>query len=98
MKNAAAVAGLFALAALALALPTGTRGEAPPGPGRPLPPFLDVFRANKPPAVAVHEVALASAVGQVSGYLARPDTPEHLPAVLLLPGEEGLTGWMKENA
>jgi carboxymethylenebutenolidase len=63
-----------------------------------LPPFLEVFRAYRPPAIATQEVRFASAVRRVTGYLARPDTPERLPAVLLLPGEQGLTDWMRENA
>jgi dienelactone hydrolase len=32
------------------------------------------------------------------GYLARPDTAERLPAVLLIPGSEGATAWAQESA
>jgi carboxymethylenebutenolidase len=61
-------------------------------------PFLEEFRAHTPPPVATQEAAIPTAVGRVRGYLARPETTERLPAVLLLPDEQGLTPWMKENA
>jgi carboxymethylenebutenolidase len=65
---------------------------------QPLPPFLHVFKAPAEPPPAVSEVAIPSAVGPVRGYLARPATPESLPAILLLPDAFGLTAWMKQNA
>jgi carboxymethylenebutenolidase len=68
------------------------------GKGTPLPLFLDVFRQDRRPAIVTQGVTIDSAVGPVRGSLARPDTRERLPAVLLLPPEAGLTDWMKENA
>jgi dienelactone hydrolase len=44
------------------------------------------------------DIAFPTAVGRAAGYLARPDTAERLPAVLLIPGEGGLDDWMRENA
>jgi dienelactone hydrolase len=75
------------------------RSQAPQEPGQDprFPPFLKVFRERKEPPIVVKDVFIASAVGRVRGYLARPDTPAPLPAVLLLPGAAGLTAWMKEN-
>src|SRR5262249_25970535 len=60
-------------------------------------PFLEVFQANQEPPVVTQEVSIQSAVGSVRGLLARPDTKERLPAVLVIPGKEGLTEWMKQN-
>src|SRR5262245_36938819 len=67
-------------------------------PDRPLPPFLDVFRANQQPPVVTRAVTIPSVIGDVPAVLARPETKERLPAVMLIPGREGLTEWMKENA
>jgi carboxymethylenebutenolidase len=63
-----------------------------------VPPFLDTFRANNEPAIVSKMVSFPSAVGTVKGYLARPDTKEVLPAVLLLHDEAGLTPWMQTSA
>jgi dienelactone hydrolase len=60
--------------------------------------FLDLFRQNKQARVLTTEVRFESAIGSVHGYLARPDVPEPLPAVLLISGEETLNEWMKENS
>ncbi len=60
-------------------------------------PFLEVFRANQAPPVVAREVTFQSAVGPVHGVLARPETKERLPAVLIIPGKEGLTEWMRQN-
>jgi dienelactone hydrolase len=43
-------------------------------------------------------VTIDSAAGRVPGYLVRPDTAERLPAVLLVPGDEGLSDWVKQSA
>jgi len=63
-----------------------------------LPPFLEQFKqTNQPPTVS-RIVSFASALGPVSGFLARPDTKEQLPAILLIHDEAGLTDWMKQNS
>jgi carboxymethylenebutenolidase len=95
-----AATGLVAAAFLALMCGPG----APAQPGKPspapraLPPFLQDFRADTEPPVVTREVAFASAVGPVRGYLARPDTREPLPAVLVIHDEAGLTDWIKQSA
>jgi len=43
-------------------------------------------------------VTFSSALGAVNGFLARPDTKEQLPAVLLIHDEAGLSEWMKQNS
>jgi carboxymethylenebutenolidase len=63
-----------------------------------LPPFLDAFKQNNQPATVSRGVSYASAMGPVEGFLARPDTKEQLPAVLLIHDEAGLSEWMKQNA
>jgi dienelactone hydrolase len=60
-------------------------------------PFLEVFRDNQTPPVVTREVVIQSAVGPVHGLLARPETKERLPAVLIIPGKPGLTEWMRQN-
>jgi carboxymethylenebutenolidase len=75
----------------------GGRSE-PPAPRRDLPAFLQLFKGEKGPPVGGKEVSFASAVGTGTGYVARPETREVLPAVLLIAGEEGLTDWLKESA
>jgi carboxymethylenebutenolidase len=62
-----------------------------------LPPFLDQFKHNNQPAILSRTMSFASALGPVNGFLARPDTKEQLPAVLLVHDEAGLTEWMKQN-
>jgi dienelactone hydrolase len=62
------------------------------------PLFLDLFQQHKEPRVLATDIRFSSAIGPVSGYLARPDTTERLPAILLISAEEGLNDWMKENA
>jgi dienelactone hydrolase len=64
---------------------------------RPMPPFLDLFRGHGEVPIKSEDVHFLSAVGTVGGYLTRPATEDQLPAVLLLPGENGLTAWMKDN-
>jgi carboxymethylenebutenolidase len=98
--RAADVVRLSFLGALLLTLAPVMYCQSPPaaGSGRPVLPFLVEFRAHTPPTVVTREDMIPSAVGQVRGYLARPETTERLPAVLLLPDEQGLTPWMKENA
>jgi len=78
--------------------------EAPAQAGRPsdskhpMPLFLDLFRSNQRPTTATTDITVNTAVGSMRGYLARQDTAERLPAILLIPGEEGLNDWMKDNA
>jgi dienelactone hydrolase len=74
----------------------GSRSE-PPAPRPDLPPFLQLFKGDKAPPVVGRDITFPSAVGSGGGYLARPDTRERLPAVLLIPGEEGMTDWLKES-
>jgi len=66
--------------------------------GQPLKPFLEVFQAKKEPAVIGKSVTLVSALGDLRGYAARQETPERLPALLLVNGDDSITEWMKQNA
>jgi carboxymethylenebutenolidase len=66
-------------------------------PGK-LSPFLDDFRARNEPPVVTREVSFPSAAGTVRAYLARQDTREALPAVLLLHDQAGLSDWVKQSA
>jgi len=68
------------------------------GQGQPLKPFLEVFRTKKEPAVIGKSVTLVSALGNLRGYAARQETSERLPALLLVPGDAGISEWMKQNA
>jgi carboxymethylenebutenolidase len=75
--------------------------DAPAGkaqPGTPGDPFLDKFLSRKEPPTKTQEVTIQTALGRVRGYLARPDTNEQLPAILLVHDEAGLTRWIKESA
>jgi dienelactone hydrolase len=83
--------------AAALALTALLAAGAPGAPPPKLPPFLQLFNDHRETPVAARDVAVASAAGRVSGYLVRPDTPERLPAVLVVPGDEGLNDWVKES-
>jgi carboxymethylenebutenolidase len=87
---AAALVGL-----VLLVTPGGVRTAAQPPTDT---PFLEKFRAPREPTVVTREVAIRSAAGEVKGYLARPDTQERLPAVLLLHDETGPSDWLKEQA
>jgi carboxymethylenebutenolidase len=87
-------AGLVVLVTLFLALSAGTRGQE----RGPVTSFLQEFMSRPASAVMGQEVRVPSAIGPVTGYLARPEAAQHLPAVLLLPDERGLTDWMRENA
>jgi len=62
-----------------------------------LPPFLKDFLVKDPP-ILTKAVKITSAVGPVVGYVARPDTQEKLPGILLIHDQDGLTDWMKLNA
>jgi dienelactone hydrolase len=75
-------------------LAAGSAGAPPPK----LPPFLQLFKDRQETPLAARDVAVVSAAGQVPGYLVRPDTPERLPAVLIVPGTDGLSDWVKESA
>jgi carboxymethylenebutenolidase len=66
--------------------------------GKKLPPFLEAFQKNKQPPIVSRMVSFPSALGPVQGFMARPDTQEQLPAVLLIHDEAGLTEWMKQNS
>jgi dienelactone hydrolase len=91
--------GIPGVMLLVLLLPARTRSQAPrEAQGRPLSPFLETFLGRKSPKAVTQTVVVSSAVGRVSGYLARPDTPERLPAVLLLDGQEKPGPWMQRNA
>jgi carboxymethylenebutenolidase len=68
------------------------------GAQNPLMPFLEDFKAKNDPPILVKDVTIISAVEPVKAYLARPDSTEKLPAILLIHGEDGLTPWMKLNA
>jgi carboxymethylenebutenolidase len=63
-----------------------------------IPPFLEEFKRNTQPGTRSRNVTFPSALGSVKGVLARPDTSEQLPAILLIHDEAGLTDWMKQNA
>ena len=84
----------LALTVVSLFLCTTACPQVPAGK---MPPFLKEFLVKEPP-ILVKVVKIASAVGPVTGYVARPDTQEKLPAVLLIHDEDGLTDWMKLNA
>ncbi|MBV9124937.1 MAG: dienelactone hydrolase family protein [Planctomycetes bacterium] len=94
-----ALSAIAGLVVFRLVLSSGARCQVlvASGQGRPQQSFLEKFQAQKPAAVVTREVTFPSAVGPVAGYVARPQTSERLPAVLLLPGEQGLNDWMKGN-
>jgi dienelactone hydrolase len=98
-RNVVWLAGPLLLAG-AIAVGAGPRnaGPKPPEGPRPLPPFLDAFRAPREPPLLSEAVTLPTALGLVGGHLVRQDVRERLPAVLFLPGEEGLTDWAKLSA
>ncbi len=83
---------------LLVALVCASAAPAQPGKAPRVPPFLEDFRARNEPAILTTEVAFPSAAGKVRGYLARQDTKESLPAVLLIHDETGLSDWMKQSA
>jgi dienelactone hydrolase len=85
------------------------KGVDPP---RDLPSFLDDFQAGKPralplflndffadtaPPLIEKEVRFPSAVGPVTGFWARPEVKQPLPAALLVYDEDSWTPWMKVN-
>jgi carboxymethylenebutenolidase len=84
--------------AAALALTALVAAGAPGAPPPKLPPFLQLFNDHRQTPLAARDAAVASAAGRVSAYVVRPDTPERLPAVLIVPGDEGLNEWVKESA
>jgi carboxymethylenebutenolidase len=87
-------AGVLVLALLAPALALRGQPTPPPAP----PTFLEAFRDTKEATVTTRDVRFPSAIGTVTGYLARPDTTERLPALILLSDEGGLTDWTRGNA
>lgn len=62
----------------------------------PLPSFLDQFKANPEPAILSRLIQLPGSDRQV--YLARPDTKEKLPAVILVPDKNGPIDWYRLGA
>jgi carboxymethylenebutenolidase len=95
---AAGVVGFFVLAGLWIIFQTWAQAPKPNPQQRSLAPFLDEFRASKSVRIDTCTVTIPSAVGNVSGYLARPANGERLPAILLLFGKPGSTEWMKLSA
>ncbi|HYT94398.1 MAG TPA: dienelactone hydrolase family protein [Gemmataceae bacterium] len=93
-SKAAALGLLF----VALIVRPQTPAQSAPEPPGELPPFLDEFRADTQPLIVAADVSFRSAAGTVRGYLARQDTKEVLPAVLLVPDERGLTDCVKQSA
>ena len=61
----------------------------------PLPSFLDQFKANPEPDIRSRLIHLP---GSVAAYLARPDTTEKLPAVVLVPEKNGPIDWYRLSA
>lgn len=92
-NSAILLVGALAAAAVCAA---GPREAGQPAPSRELPPFLESFRSGKD-TIKTREVRIVSAVGEVNGYLARLDTTERLPALLLLYDGADLGAWMRTN-
>ncbi len=65
---------------------------------RSLPLFLEEFKGRKDPAIRTRKVKFPSALGPVPAYLARPDTNEQLPAILLIPDKAGPRDWYHLSA
>jgi carboxymethylenebutenolidase len=82
--------------ALALAFAAATPAQKNDPALKPLLPFLEEFK-TPPIAVSTTEVAVATALGRLTGVVARPDTSEKLPAVLLIHDRRGLGKWMRKN-
>jgi carboxymethylenebutenolidase len=87
----------------ALVVLTFVSGQQKPPPKPPagtgeLPPFLEAFQGHKETPIVTRKVQFPSALGQVDGLFARPDTREPLPALLLVHDEKAWTGWMETNA
>lgn len=85
---------MLVLLAVSLAWVPATPAQKPAP--APLLPFLEEFKA---PTITIvtKEIAVVSALGKVKCLLARPEVPEALPAVLLIPDQAGLGKWMKQN-
>ncbi|MBM4070452.1 MAG: hypothetical protein FJ271_16080 [Planctomycetes bacterium] len=86
----AAVLFATAAACLAASLVAGAGQQK-----RKLTPFLDEFKSITDPEIVTRAVLLP---GDVPGYLARPDTREKLPAVLLVGGGDGRDDWYRLSA
>lgn len=59
-----------------------------------LAPFLEVFTADLAPPVAMREVTWNGVSGNRHGYLARQESDERLPALLLIADERGFDDWL----
>lgn len=62
---------------------------------RKLPPFLDEFKSVTDPEIVARVVPIA---GAQRGYLARPDTKEKLPGVLLIGADDDRQEWYRLSA
>ena len=62
-------------------------------------PFLELFRQQEAgPRLAIESVEIDAGASKLPGYLVRPAVPERLPALLLAPGEKGLTPEVQQSA
>ncbi len=72
---------------------TVAAGDKKADTSKPLRPFLEEFKVPETPVVG-SAVKFPSAFGALAAFVARPQTEEALPAVVLL-GPDGLDEWMK---
>ncbi len=62
-------------------------------------PFLELFRRQEAgPRLVTESVEIDAGASKLPGYLVRPAVPEKLPALLLAPGEKGLTPELQQSA
>ncbi len=62
-------------------------------------PFLEIFRRQEAgPRLVTESVEIDAGASKLPGYLVRPAVPERLPALLLAPGEKGLTPELQQSA
>ena len=61
-------------------------------------PFLEVFMANTEPPVVMDRVNWTGPFGERTGYLARQQSDQRLPAVLLISGAKGFDDWLLRSA
>ena len=87
------------VAGLALALAAGDGGAQQTGDPWFSRPFLELFqRQEAGPRLVTESVQIDAGAGKLPGYLVRPTVPERLPALLLAPGEKGLTPELQQSA
>ena len=61
--------------------------------------FLELFRRQEAgPRLVTESVEIDAGASKLPGYLVRPAVPERLPALLLAPGEKGLTPEVQQSA